>query len=101
MAFHRPRFLVRCYERARGFGCINYTKQAANPVAKNEVPVKSIPGCSPARWLSNDTFLGDFAGQDSDIASFFNHLQRTIVQCKRRGDPMPGIKLRLVYASKY
>ena len=38
------------------------------------------------RRAGNDTFVSDFTRQDSDIATFLDHLQRTIAQRQGRGD---------------
>ena len=37
--FHRFRLFVRSYETERGFGCISYTKRAANPVVASDCRV--------------------------------------------------------------
>ena len=37
--FHSSDFFVRGYEAARGFGCISYTKRAANPVVSSSCRV--------------------------------------------------------------
>jgi len=37
--FHNFRLSVRSYETERGFGCISYTKQAANPVIASDCRV--------------------------------------------------------------
>ena len=37
--FHKFRLSVRSYETERGFGCISYTKRAANPVVASDCPV--------------------------------------------------------------
>lgn len=37
--FHRFRLFVRSYETKRGFGCISYTKRAANPVVASDCRV--------------------------------------------------------------
>ena len=35
-AFHKFRLSVRSYETERGFGCISYTKRAANPAVASD-----------------------------------------------------------------
>ena len=37
--FHKFRLSVRSYETERGFGCISYTKRAANPVIASDCRV--------------------------------------------------------------
>jgi hypothetical protein len=37
--FHKFRLFVRSYETERGFGCISYTKRAANPVVASDCRV--------------------------------------------------------------
>jgi len=55
-------FLVRGYEDARGFGCISYTKRAANPVFTSKDPVNS--GLF-AQFYSGLNFTGTFTGTDT------------------------------------
>ena len=40
----------------------------------------------------NDALVRDFARQNSNITTFLHHLQRAVIQGKRRGDP--GVRLQ-------
>ena len=39
-----------------------------------------------SRWPGDHAFVRDFAGQDSDVATLLNHVQRTVGKAELRGD---------------